>query len=84
MTSKSNFIRYQDELQGSRTSVVSPFAKWESPVLMVGLTVLAPLVAVGHHLFYVYLDGKQVSQVTIPQAWVIRVGTAFAYLSKRR
>jgi len=49
---------------------------------MIGLTLLAVLAAIGHHLFYVYLDGKQVSQVKIPQAWVIRVGTAFAYLFK--
>jgi len=49
---------------------------------MVALTVLAGLAAIGHHLFYVYLDGKQASEVAIPQSWVIRVGTAFAYLFK--
>jgi hypothetical protein len=58
------------------------FAKWKSPLLMVGLTLLACLTAIGHHLFYVYLDFKQVSEVPIPQSWVIRIGTAFAFLFK--
>ena len=85
MALNSEFTTRYDQLQPSqatRTSVVSRFAKWKSPLFMVGLTVLAGLAAIGHHLFYVYLDGKQVSEVAIPQSWVIRVGTAFAYLFK--
>jgi hypothetical protein len=49
---------------------------------MIGLTLLACLTAIGHNFFYVYLDTKQVSEVPIPQSWVIRIGTAFAFLFK--
>jgi hypothetical protein len=62
-------IRY-DELQYpvTRNESLSSFAKWKSPLLMIGLTLLACLTAIGHNFFYVYLDTKQVSEVPIPQS----------------
>ena len=46
------------------------------------LIVIGVLAAVGQHLFYNYLDGRDVRNVPISQAWVIRVGVAFSFLSK--
>lgn len=45
------------------------------------------LVSVGHHLFYSYLDGSAVQNPDegsqyLTQIWIIRYGTAFAFLSK--
>ena len=45
-------------------------------------TQLSVLVAVGHYLSYVYLDGRELDDVVLPQTWVIRVGNAFAFLFK--
>jgi len=58
------------------------FGKRSAYTLMFGLLLLAVLVAVGHHLFYVYLDGRELNEVVLPQTWVIRVGNAFAFLFK--
>jgi len=32
------------------------------------------------HLFYSFLNGKNVESFAVPQDWVIRIGTAFAFL----
>jgi len=58
------------------------FGKRSAYTLMFGLLLLAVLVAVGHHLFYVYLNGREINEVVLPQTWVIRVGNAFAFLFK--
>jgi len=76
---------HYNPLHGSRIlhgSVVSPFAKWKSAILMMSLTLLAGLAATGHHIFYLSLDSQEVSEVVILQSWVIRIGTAFAFLFK--
>ncbi|KAH9204019.1 hypothetical protein DL95DRAFT_398852 [Leptodontidium sp. 2 PMI_412] len=46
--------------------------------LLIIVFVLACGVGVGHHLFYAILDGKVVEN----QSWVVRAGTAIAYLAK--
>lgn len=38
------------------------------------------LAAGGQHLFYSYVNGKNVETFRIPQDWVIRIGTGFAFL----
>ena len=38
------------------------------------------LSAAGQHFFYSYVNGKNVESFRIPQDWVIRVGTGFAFL----
>ena len=38
------------------------------------------LAAGGQHLFYSYVNGKNVETFRVPQDWVIRLGTGFAFL----
>jgi hypothetical protein len=40
----------------------------------------AALASGGQHFFYSYVNGKDVETFRIPQDWVIRVGTGFAFL----
>lgn len=40
----------------------------------------AALASGGQHLFYSYVNGKNVETFRLPQEWVIRVGTGFAFL----
>ena len=49
---------------------------------MLVLLLLGVLAAIGHHLFYSYLNNQVVDQAAIPQNWGIRIGTAFSYLVK--
>ena len=51
-------------------------------VYMLGLLFLGTLVAIGHHFFYSYLDTRELQGVRLPQAWVIRMGNAIAFLLK--
>jgi hypothetical protein len=53
---------------------------WRSFVIMFLLLAIGSLAAIGQHLFYAYCNGKQTAQFPISQDWVIRVGTAFAFL----
>lgn len=48
---------------------------------MLGLLSIGLLTAIGHHRFYSYLNNRQVED-SVPQAWAIRIGNAFAYLFK--
>jgi len=57
-------------------------AGWKSYTIMLLLLLLGLLAALGQHGFYTYLNGREVDQTTISQTWVIRVGTAFAFLCK--
>jgi len=50
--------------------------------IMLGLLVLALFAAIGHHLFYSFLDNCEIDKAAIPQTWAIRIGNAFAYLFK--
>jgi len=51
-----------------------PFLTLFSLLLVGGLS------ALGQHEFYTYVNGEDVQQFPLPQTWVIRVGTAFAFL----
>ncbi|KAJ8108152.1 hypothetical protein OPT61_g8373 [Boeremia exigua] len=58
-----------------------------TPLSMMGLLVAGILVSVGHHLFYSRLDGSVVRSSDqesryFSQIWIIRYGTAFAFLAK--
>ncbi|USP81522.1 hypothetical protein yc1106_08796 [Curvularia clavata] len=60
-----------------------------TPIAMVSLFVSGLLVAVGHHLFYSRFNGTRVrgpkedgASEYISQVWIIRYGTAFAFVTK--
>ncbi|KAL1595906.1 hypothetical protein SLS60_009596 [Paraconiothyrium brasiliense] len=58
------------------------------PISMLALFISGILVSVGHHLFYSRLDGTVVQSAEekasryVTQIWIIRYGTAFAFLAK--
>jgi hypothetical protein len=35
--------------------------------------------AVGHHFFYVRFDNKRVDEISVSQAWIVRIGTGMAF-----
>jgi hypothetical protein len=49
---------------------------------MLGLLLFGIFAAISHHLFYSYLDNREIDEAAVPQNWVIRIGNAFAYLFK--
>jgi hypothetical protein len=56
-----------------------------TPLSMIALFILGLLVAVGHHIFYSRLVGTNVrgpEEQYISQVWIIRYGTAFAFVTK--
>lgn len=65
-------------------------SQWATPTGMIVSLIVGILLAVGHDQFYRRLDGTFVSggdgldwnASPIPQEWVIRIGTAFAFLAK--
>src|SRR5436190_18490867 len=76
-------IDYQSVSREMRSATrQSHFPGIKSHVTMLGLLLLAIATAVGQHFYYAYLDRRQVSQVALSQEWVIRAGTALAYLFK--
>src|SRR5437762_2902931 len=56
--------------------------RFKSSSLMILLLVTGLLTSLAQHFFYSYVDGRQPQQVTIEQIWVIRIGTALAFLFK--
>lgn len=53
---------------------------WRSPTTMIILFILGTILAIGHHFYYQFLDGKVVIEAS--QEWNFRFGTAFAFLTK--
>ncbi|CAO2655643.1 Nn.00g044460.m01.CDS01 [Neocucurbitaria sp. VM-36] len=59
-----------------------------TPISMIALFISGILVALGHHLFYSRFDGTTVRSSAdgaseyISQTWIIRYGTAFAFVAK--
>jgi hypothetical protein len=59
-----------------------------TPVSMISLFISGVLVAVGHHLFYARFHHTYTSEVNsvesvyLSQEWIIRYGTAFAFVAK--
>lgn len=55
-----------------------------TPTSMVALFISGILVAIGHHLFYSRFHGNPVENSTEleSQTWIIRYGTAFAFVAK--
>src|SRR5271170_729116 len=49
---------------------------------MLCLLFLGLLTAVGHHLFYLSLEDREIEEAAVTQNWVIRIGNTFAYLFK--
>jgi len=58
------------------------FPGMKSYIFMFSLFVVGIATAVGQHILYQYLDGKVVDDVPVSQTWIIRSGTAFAFLFK--
>jgi len=56
----------------------SMFKWFVMPVLLL----LGFLAAMAQHLFYSYIDGLSPEEFIVEQRWVIRIGTALAYLFK--
>jgi Kelch motif len=54
---------------------------WRAPAIMVGSLMAGVCFAIGHHLLYQQFDHQPVASFT-QQNWIIRVGTAFAFLVK--
>jgi hypothetical protein len=72
----------------SKGDVVQP-VQWRvslyTPLSMIALFISGLLVAVGHHIFYSRLVGTYVrgpEEGYISQVWIIRYGTAFAFVTK--
>lgn len=63
---------------------------WKTPVRMIGLLIVGRAVALGHHFYYRFLDGRIVSSRDSDsnwsnpesQEWQLRYGTAFAFTAK--
>lgn len=82
------------EEHGSRNSSLIDLqpVQWRvslyTPISMIALFISGILVAVGHHLFYSRFDGTAVrsqqdgASEYISQTWIIRYGTAFAFVAK--
>ncbi|KAF5253985.1 hypothetical protein FANTH_1167 [Fusarium anthophilum] len=52
-----------------------------TPILMTGSLFLGLVLAIGHHLYYHYLDGRIVKTQN-QQEWFLRVGTGIAFLAR--
>ncbi|KAF5572748.1 hypothetical protein FPANT_12852 [Fusarium pseudoanthophilum] len=52
-----------------------------TPVLMTGSLFLGLVLAIGHHLYYHYLDGRIIKSQN-QQEWFLRVGTGIAFLTR--
>jgi hypothetical protein len=67
-------------------SMRSRHSRWRASlvayVTMLGLLLLGLLTATSHHLFYTYLNNREIEEAAVPQNWAIRIGNAFAYLFK--
>lgn len=63
------------------TTLVTPELKihWAAPVGMVAFFLSGVIVAIGHHIYYTWLDGTSISDDE-SQQWAVRFGTVFAFL----
>jgi hypothetical protein len=77
-------------IHGSATPQQNP-VQWRisigTPLSMLALFISGVLVSIGHHLFYSRLHGARVQSlgdgsIYITQIWILRYGTAFAFLAK--
>jgi len=57
------------------TSTAAYFVMW-------GLLILGIATAMSHHAFTAFLNTRAIEEAAVPQAWAIRIGTAFPYLFK--
>lgn len=56
-------------------------SQWNKTSSMFGSLFIGVLLAVGHAVFYWWLNGKKVDE-TLSQTWVTNIGTAFAFIFK--
>jgi hypothetical protein len=69
------------DARGHWTDMAASKVHWLKPTLMVGWLLLGAAVALGHHFFYSWLDGRLV-QSKDEQEWYGRIGTSLAFLTK--
>lgn len=62
--------------------VVSVTGSWRAPIIIVSTLMAGLGFAMAHHFSNAYLNHKLISDVIIPQAWVSRLQTLFAFLVK--
>ena len=55
---------------------------WGQIGIIVATLGIAAALAVGHDRYNNYMHGKHVNEIALSQAWVVRFGTAFAFLFK--
>ena len=53
---------------------------WRAPIIMTSTLLAGLIVAIAHHLMNHFINGRPVDNVSLPQAWVTRFATAFAFL----
>lgn len=66
-----------------KPSSADPYRRiyWKVPILLVITFFLGVAFALGHHFLYKHYDGREVGD-TSEQEWIIRGGTALAFLTK--
>lgn len=86
-TSTAQAIPFTSDHQ-SNEDIVQP-VEWKislyTPISMVALFISGVAVAIGHHLFYLRFDSSPVrgaDEDYTSQVWIIRYGTAFAFVTK--
>lgn len=55
---------------------------WKNVFVVVGAFLAGVVLAIGHDRFNNYLNGQKVDDFIVPQNWVSRIATAFAFLVK--
>ncbi|KAJ6198750.1 hypothetical protein J3E72DRAFT_414986 [Bipolaris maydis] len=86
-TSTAQAISFPSDHQSNEDTIQS--AEWKislyTPISMIALFISGVAVAIGHHLFYLRFDSSPVrgaDEDYTSQVWIIRYGTAFAFVTK--
>ncbi|KAI5837954.1 hypothetical protein DFP73DRAFT_618000 [Morchella snyderi] len=64
------------EQTGPQTAIIHGVG-WNKPTVILALFLVGLTASVGHHMFYLSLDGESAKK----QRWTIRIGTAIAYIT---
>ena len=69
-------------IKQARSEAEKKDRSWKAPLFMAIGLLSGTAFASGHHFFYNSLNGQTVNDATVPQTWIIRIGTLFAFLTK--
>lgn len=87
--SKVHQLETDNDIQRARDSRAQPksekptrgsWSYWKSFVTVSATLVLGVALATGHHFLYLRFHGKVVGDISVSQSWILRFGTAFAFL----